>query len=680
MGFKHWILPKLNKELAKMLAEECGVEPFTALIAAQRGYTDPFELELFLEGEVLETEPLDLPDMQKAAEITADFVAKGKKITVFGDYDCDGVTSTVLLYRYLKSVGANVHYYIPNRISEGYGMTVAAVEQLHAEKTELILTVDNGISAHEPIQKANELGLTVVVTDHHRPQGALPPAAAVVDPHREDCHLPFKDFAGVGVAFLFVCALSGNDPAFLLEEYGELVTIGTVADVMPLLQDNRALVKKGLTLLNSQPSVGVLALAEVAGVQLGGITAGNIAFSLAPRLNAAGRVESAELAVQLLLVKEKQSAEELAKQLEALNLRRHEIEQEILQKAVEIVEKERLYQNRVLVVSGPGWHEGVLGIAAARLAERYGRPTILLQEGENGTAKGSARSVGSFSVFKALESCADYLNGFGGHAQAAGLSLNTENLKAFRAAINAYAMQQPLPLPQLRVDCKLNPAAIGTELIDALSSLEPFGVGNPVPLFGLFGMRLDRITELSGGKHLRLLFSKGTTVLSAMLFNCSAVEFPFQVGSVVDFLAELKKSTYKGEMQISVFVKDIRPSGLVEEERIEQLAQYDRFTNAAMQPQDAVALLFERSEMAVVYRAVRGGLNTLEKLQSNLLSFSWSKLSVILEVLQELQLILPISQNGKVCFQLTDGAKTNLENSKIYCGLRSLTEPAEGGV
>lgn len=672
MGFKQWILPQLNKELANTLAEECGIEPFTALIATQRGYDDPFELEVFLDDEVLETEPLDLPDMQKAAATIGEFVAKGKKITVFGDYDCDGVTATVLLYRYLKSVGAQVDYYIPNRLLEGYGITESAIEQLHQNKTELIITVDNGIAANGPVARAAELGLTVVITDHHRQQGSLPQAAAVVDPHREDCHLPFKDFAGVGVAFLLVCALSGNDPAFLAEEYGELVALGTVADVMPLLRDNRNLVKLGLAKLNREPSPCFAALAAVAGVNPGELTAGKIAFSLAPRVNAAGRLANAGLAAKLLLAENLQQARPLAEQLDELNRERHSLEQEITKKAAEIAEQKRLYQNRVMVVSGPNWHEGVLGIAAARLAEHYGRPVILLSENsETGIAKGSARSVGSFSIFKAIESGKENLLTFGGHAQAAGLSLHITNIPAFRQTVNEYALAQPLCLPQLRVDCKLNPAAISTDLLLALEPLEPFGVGNPTPLFGLFGMRLDRITEIGDGKHLRLLLSKGNTMVAAVLFGTGAAEFAFTVGSVLDVLAILRKNTYKGETKISVQLQDIRPAGLNEEQRLLELELYDRFANAALREKDAESLLFTRQDMALVYRGVRGGLNSTEKLRANLPALSWAKIAVILEVLQELNLIAPAKQNGKLFFKLIEGSKTNLENSKIYCGLRS---------
>lgn len=675
MGFKQWILPQLNKELAQTLAEECGIEPFTALIAAQRGYEDPFELEVFLDNEMLETEPLDLPDMQKAAAVIGEFVAQGKKITVFGDYDCDGVTATVLLYQYLQSVGAHVDYYLPNRLTEGYGMTCAAVERLHQNKTELIITVDNGIAANEPVQRAAELGITVVVTDHHRQQGALPNAAAVVDPHREDCRLPFKDFAGVGVAFMLVCALSGNDPAFLAADYGDLVALGTVADVMPLLCDNRGFVKMGLAKLNQNPSPGFAALVAVAGLTPGSLTAGGIAFGLAPRVNAAGRLADPEIAARLLLAGDDRLARGLAEQLDELNRKRHAIEQEITQMAAQTVEQQRLYQNRIMVVSGSGWHEGVLGIAAARLAEHYGRPVILLSEnGETGTAKGSARSVGSFSIFKAIESGSDLLLTFGGHAQAAGLSLKISNIAAFRQKINEYALTQPLCLPQLKVDCKLNPAAISPELLLALEPLEPFGVGNPTPLFGLFGMRLDRITEIGGGKHLRLLLSKGNTVVAALLFGTTAQSFAFLVGSTVDVLAHLKKNIYKGEVQITVQVQDIRPAGLNEAQRLQELELFDRFANAAMLSADAQHLLFSRQDMALVYRGIRNGQNSTEKLRANTADLSWAKIAVILEVLQELCLVERVREGNRVFFQLTNSSKTNLENSKIYCGLRSLTE------
>lgn len=577
MSRKKWITAPIDKDLAAQVAENHSLDPFTALILVSRGITEYEDVEDFFDTDFSFCDPYLIADMDKAALRIKRAIDNFEKICVYGDYDADGVTSTALMYSYLSSHGADVMYYIPDRITEGYGMSCSAVDKLHAQGVKLIVTVDNGVSAIEEIAYAKSLGIETVVTDHHMPGEQLPDAVAVVDPHREDCNLHFKDWAGVGVAFKTVCALENGDYSEILNEYADILAVGTVADVVDLKDENRAIVKYGVAKINANPCNGINALRQIAGVSDRALNGVGITFSLAPRINAAGRMESAETALKLLLCEDLSAALGIAEQVDNCNKQRHISENEIMEEAVACIEADkRLKYAKVIVVCGENWHHGVIGIVAARITEKYGRPSIVITfDGDKGT--GSARSIEGFSVYDAIKACGDFLTHFGGHTMAAGLGIDRENVESFFRAINAYALSCEETVPTLMLDCKLNPAYINAQLAESLEALEPFGAGNPQPVFGIFGVRITGIKPVGDGKHLRMSFTKGNTQFCAMKFSTTLKELPYREGDTVDLAVKIDKNEFRGEIRASVQIKDMRFSGIDEDKLFKSRALYEKY-------------------------------------------------------------------------------------------------------
>lgn len=577
MSRKKWITAPIDKDLAAQVAENHSLDPFTALILVSRGITEYEDVEDFFDTDFSFCDPYLIADMDKAALRIKRAIDNFEKICVYGDYDADGVTSTALMYSYLSSHGADVMYYIPDRITEGYGMSCSAVDKLHAQGVKLIVTVDNGVSAIEEIAYAKSLGIETVVTDHHMPGEQLPDAVAVVDPHREDCNLHFKDWAGVGVAFKTVCALENGDYSEILNEYADILAVGTVADVVDLKDENRAIVKYGVAKINANPCNGINALRQIAGVSDRALNGVGITFSLAPRINAAGRMESAETALKLLLCEDLSAALGIAEQVDNCNKQRHISENEIMEEAVACIEADkRLKYAKVIVVCGENWHHGVIGIVAARITEKYGRPSIVITfDGDKGT--GSARSIEGFSVYDAIKACGDFLTHFGGHTMAAGLGIDRENVENFFRAINAYALSCEETVPTLMLDCKLNPAYINAQLAESLEALEPFGAGNPQPVFGIFGVRITGIKPVGDGKHLRMSFTKGNTQFCAMKFSTTLKELPYREGDTVDLAVKIDKNEFRGEIRASVQIRDMRFSGIDEDKLFKSRALYEKY-------------------------------------------------------------------------------------------------------
>lgn len=670
MNYRKWVVPSPNKALATELSEECGIDTFTALLLATRGMTDPMEIEAFLSDDAMLCDPFEYKDMLPAAERIRRAMNDFEKIAIYGDYDCDGVTATALLYDYLAKNGADVLYVIPSR-SDGYGMNFAAIDRLKAAGVSLIITVDNGISAVEEIRHAKEIGIETVVTDHHLPGDTLPPAVALVDPHRADCPSEFKDLCGVGVAFLLVCALEGCLPEEMLEEYADLVAIGTVADVMPLIGENRVFVKAGLRAIKAHARVGVAAVLQAAGYADKPLTATSIAFTLAPRLNAAGRIGDSMRGVQLLLESDPNDAAALAAEICADNATRQQIEGDIVASAVKQIEQAHYDRDRVLVVADEGWHHGVVGIAAARLVERFGRPVIVLGiEGESAT--GSGRSIAGFNLFEAISSCGDHLTKFGGHPLAAGMTLPRAEIDAFRDAINEYArLHHPqMPFPQLKLDCKLNPAGVSLALADSLEPLAPFGHGNPTPLFGLYGMTIENIQPMGGGKHLRLFLSKRGAVVRCVLFGTSVEQLPFDKGDLVDAAVTLEKNLWKGDEYLRIQVKDLRPCA-VNDAFLSSVRLYEQFQNG--EPlSDYSPLMIDRAEAAAVFRLVRGaqgGKITVERVINRLCDrLSYAKIRVAIDVLCELSVL---QLDGDTLCPGDPSIKVDLASSGILAKIQS---------
>ena len=604
MRRKSWRVASCDRELAAQLAERFDLPPFAAYLAVARGMTDEADFaQFFSEEPMLSVDPFALPDMAQAVRRIERALEKGERIAVFGDYDTDGVTATAILYSYLEAHGADVCCLLPDRQTDGYGIGAQAVERFAAQDVKLIVTVDNGISAFEAAEKARELGVDFLITDHHRAGETLPPAVAVVNPHREDCECPFRDYAGAGVAFMLVCALEGGDYEAVLEEYADLAAIGTIGDVVTLTGENRALVRYGLCLMNERPRESVAQLLAVSGHAEKPVSAETVAFRISPRINAVGRMGSAQRALELLLCEDADLAADLAAQLDELNGKRRQVETEIFEKVcAQLAQQPSLALDAVIVAAGEGWHEGVLGIVAAKLGEKYGKPAIVLRV-EDGMAKGSGRSYEGFSLFEALSGAADLLNTFGGHHGAAGLSLPAENIDALRARLNEQAADAELPPQELRIDCRLNPAGIRPELAAALDFLEPFGAGNAQPIFGLYGLQLKQISPVSEGKYLRLTAEKDGREQQIMFFGGGAAQFPYQVGDVLDVAVTLSASEYRGEPRVTLILRECKPSGTHENAVLAGERLYEAVARRRiLDKQQAAQALADRELCAQVYR------------------------------------------------------------------------------
>lgn len=605
MAVKKWIVAGGDKDLAAHFAQKYSLNPFAALLAVSRGIcTDAQMQSFFNDAEPVLSDPFSYKDMDKAVDRINDAIDRFECIAIFGDYDADGVTATALLSSYLALREANFFYMLPDR-AEGYGLSETVIDRLHEQGAKLIITVDNGINSVREASYAKSLGIDMVITDHHHVGDELPDAVAVVNPHRPDCPGRFKELAGVGVAFKLVCALEGGEADdTLLEEFADLAAIGTVADIVPLVGENRTLVKYGVRAMIHNPRPGILAMREAAGNTDKPLHSTAVAFTLSPRLNAAGRMGSAMGALELLLCDDTDIAADLARRIEAANSERQQTEQQILQKAEQqlLSDPDRLH-DRVLVCDGEGWHQGVIGIVASRIVEKYGKPCIIISRNGD-SAKGSGRSLEGFSLYDALKACESVLDQFGGHTLAAGLSLPCRNIGAFRRTINAYAAKLEMPFPIQHIDMRLNPKYIQTDILDALNALEPFGAGNPKPVFGLFSMHLDSITPLSGGKHIRLNLSKKGTKVTALRFGVSPEAFPFPAGSTIDLAVTLDSNTYMGETKVSIQVRSVRFSALSQEDYFSGLRRYENIqrNESVSCAADAVP---DRRFMAEVYKTLR---------------------------------------------------------------------------
>ncbi|WP_419064981.1 single-stranded-DNA-specific exonuclease RecJ [Hominenteromicrobium sp.] len=609
MILRKWEVRPLDKERAAAFAQTYGVPFFLAMLMNIRGLDDAAHLREFLgEGEPL-SDPFLLKDMDKAAARITRAVDNMEKIAVYGDYDADGVTSTAMLYSYLETRGADVIFYIPQREGEGYGMNIGAVEYLKEQGVSLIVTVDNGISSVQEVARANELGIDVVVTDHHRPQEILPDAVAVVDAYRPDDTSPYKHFSGVGIAFKLLMALEdgAGDVEDLLEAYSDLAAIGTIGDIVPLTGENRTLIRAGLERLSQSDRPGVQALLENAGVAGKALTSTNVAFTLVPRINATGRMGAPERAVRLLISGYEEEAEVLSEEICADNEERRRVEAEIAEAAFAAIEAKGYMKDRVVVVDGENWHHGVIGIVASRVTERCGKPCMIISRGET-EAKGSGRSIEGFSLFEAICACGDLLIKFGGHPMAAGITLKPENIEAFRKRINQYAAEHfpQMPTQTVTLDCKLNPAALSVSMAQSLTQLEPFGNGNPQPVFGLFNMELSNVTPVGGGGHLRLTLEKNGAVITAMRFNTKPEELPYHIGDKIDLAVQLEAREFRGQPSLTVIVRDMKFAAFNTEKNIASLASFEKWQRGeVLSAEDKNRLYPDRACLAAIYRALR---------------------------------------------------------------------------
>ena len=576
-----------------------GYAPLAAMVLASRGMEDDHQARAYLDCNAPLLDPFLMTDMDKAAGRVGLAMSRGEKIAVFGDYDVDGITATCLLTDFLRRHGADAVSYIPGRLEEGYGLNPIAIHQLHDEGVKLIVTVDCGITAVSEAELCRQLGIDLVITDHHECKQTLPAAAAVVDPHRPDGGYPHKNLSGVGVAFKLASALCGSQEG-VLEEYADMVCLGTVADVMPLQGENRVFVARGLESLAHTRRPGIAALMAECGCAPETVSASSIGFMLAPRINAAGRMGQIDLAVELFLTDDPDKAAEAARGLCELNRQRQAVESEIYRQAVSMLPMGK--PPEAIVLADESWHQGVVGIVASRIAEEYACPTFLIcLDGEHG--KASSRSHGGFNLFASLSALSPLLESYGGHELAAGFTITRANIPEFRRQICALAAKfytDDVPRTVLDVDCAVFPELLTLHNVDSLQMLEPCGNGCPKPVLMVKNLTIDRISMVGGGRHMRLRLCSGHTYLNAIYFSANPQTVSIQPGDLVDVAFTPQVNEFRGTRTVQMNVIDIRPS--CNAECLPDAAPYRDMQRGNLTSGEAAALLPDRKMLALVWR------------------------------------------------------------------------------
>ena len=661
---------------------EAGFSPITAALLCSRGYRTPDAAREFLSCSTPLSSPFDLLDMNRAAARLKLALQRREHIAVFGDYDVDGITATCLLTEFLRSRGGHVTSYIPARLEEGYGLNPLAIDTLKKQGVELIVTVDCGITANQEAQLCRALGIDLVITDHHECKDELPEAIALVDPHRKDQPQPVTEMAGVGVAFKLAAAIAGSQEQ-LLDEYCDLLCLGTVADVMPLVGENRTMVARGLKALENPRRVGLAALMAECSIQKGPITAGTVGYTLAPRINAAGRMGEVDIAVELFLTKDAMRAVELAAQLCRLNRRRQEIESSIYQSAVAKLPAGG--PPEAIVLADESWHQGVVGIVASRMAEEYSCPTFLIcLDGDKG--KASSRSYGGFNLFHSLEQLSALLESYGGHELAAGFTIRRACIDPFREKIMQLCgafRQSGQCSTALRIDCEIPPELLTIANIQALGDLEPCGAGCPRPVLCMRGLHVTELSEVGGGKHLRLRLGKGAHSWGAIFFSTNAQRAAVAQGDIVDVAFTPQINEYRGIRTVQLNIVDIRPDETIRRAQTHDRALYRRhLAGEALSCDEADELLPARQDFVAVWRYLAAfgqdgqlmeELGCLSRKISRCTgrALSPARTRVCLDVFAE-QGLLQLEQRPKATLirLCADGRKVDLEQSPILMHLK----------
>ena len=673
MKFPSWHVAQENSAAAERLAD-AGYPYLVSGVLASRGVECAEDAAEFLTQETsLTYSPFLMRDMDKAVERIAQAVAAGERIAIFGDYDVDGITATCIMVDYLKSRGADVLHYIPRRIEDGYGLSRDAIEGLRKGGATLLVTVDCGITGVEEVAFARSIGMDVVVTDHHECKETLPVACAVVDPRRGDCEYPFKHLAGCGVALKLVLALGGPDrEEALFSRYCTLAAVGTVADVMQMTGENRTIVSRGLATLDRSDFIGLHALLKEAGLAGREISSVQIGFVLAPRINAAGRMDSAVTALQLVLCEDEERAAELAHKLNEINAARQETEGEIAKAAQAQLEAEpAILEDRVILIWGRDWHPGVIGIVASRLVEKTGRPVIVVSIDEHGEGKGSGRSVQGFNLHACIASCEDLLLRFGGHAMAAGLSVREENLPELRRRLNEWAAREcpVLVTPPLECDLSIHLDRITVESVRRLDQLAPYGAENPAPVFLLEKAVVEGIYPVSEGKHCRLRLRQGNACIYAVWFGMHPEQLPYATGDVVD--AALSLSVYEAARgaQLSGRILELHPAGFGNAAAQQTALVQALRRGSPLTAQQRALIAPERSDIITVYRelqARRWHAEDMQPLFAKLGEEHTGKTLVALTALEQVGLIAAVERGGAKFWELVPTAgKKNLADAPI---------------
>lgn len=680
---RNWIIKSVadrNGRDISNISNSLGISPIVAKLLYNRGYTDASSAKAFvyMETEML-ADPFMMKDIETAIARITLAVERDEKITIYGDYDVDGVTSVCTLYLYLKSLGARVEYYIPNRAGEGYGISCNAIDSLKEGGCTLIISVDTGITAIEEVDYANSIGVDFIITDHHESRTDIPRAVAVINPHRPDCPYPFKELAGVGVVFKLICAYEERVKNIsrltacknIFSSYADLVAIGTIADVMPIKGENRIIVKYGLNMIENNPRMGISALIDASSGlkhdtrgskrRSGKITSGYVGYTLAPRINAAGRIKTASRAVELFLSDDIDTARSIAEELCETNKERQAEENKIMKEAYKKLEDYDIENNPVIVFDANNWHHGVIGIVSSRITEKYSRPSILVSfEGNDpdvisadDVGKGSGRSIKGMNLVDALCYCEEHLVKYGGHELAAGLSVKRSELDAFRQKINEYAKANLTGedmIPTMDADCEISYADVNIDLAKQLQILEPYGVSNPVPAFVMRGVNVVEILGVSDNKHTKLIVGDGRRTLTCMYFSNPPSSLGIYAGDKIDLLVNIDINEWAGRENLQVIVRDLKISEDQKSiNKLEEKRFLEIWRGGSYSPDEDV--LPTREDFVILYKLLvnsfRSGVDTLShreiiarlKNEHPSLNINYIKLKFIVMILKELNIV-----------------------------------------
>lgn len=702
---KEWKIKSQGADSAagiKAISEELNLKPLTACLLYNRGFTTPEKAKSFIgNGSLSFHDPSLLADMDKAVERIIAALDGNEKIVIYGDYDVDGVTSVSILYLYLKSRGGDVSYYIPSRTGEGYGINPSAIESLAEKETKLLITVDTGITAVEETEYAKSLGLDVLITDHHECQSELPRACAIVNPRRPDCIYPFKELAGVGVVFKLLCSLErtlckregeeGDWLRTICDTYGDVVAIGTVADVMPLVDENRLIVSRGLRLIEKNKRPGIEALLELSGAVSKNrngeknkrrITSTLISYVIAPRINAAGRISDATRAVELFLSETPAEARIIAEELCDTNRMRQAEENKIMEQAYEKIRKEHDFEkDKVIVLAEDNWHNGAIGIVASRITEKFNLPSILISFDGN-VSKGSGRSIKGLNLVDALGYCSDLLIKYGGHELAAGLSIERDNLPLFKKKINEYAAAHLSPenmVTSIDVDAEIDENDVTLENAEELFLLEPFGISNPVPVFALKDAYIAEASAIGSNRHTKLLLKKGGKNITALCFGKNPAELNLFAGDTADLVFNLDVNEYMNTKNVQLTIRDVRAGEKTRLAREEKRRAYAEVKNGRpISPEEGIVP--NRDDFVNVYyaiqREIRQGNEVMSviMLERLLKGMGYLKIRFIIDILKETGVFFIEEKDGaedEYSFKMsTLKTKINLEKSAILKWLR----------
>lgn len=673
---KKWNISVPDRKIISKLMLNCQVSNLTAAALAAKGCTTPENVVEKYNIDSL-SDPFLIADMDAAAETINNAIDNGEKICIYGDYDCDGIISTVILFSYLFEAGADVIYYIPER-SEGYGLSRNAADSIRNDGVDLIITVDNGISAVEEAEYIYDLGMRLVITDHHQQGDTLPRAEAVVDPHRHDDTSPFKNLCGAGIALKLTAALDGGDYTFAMEQFGDLAAIATVADIVSLTGENRYIVTEGMRLIENTDRPSLIALKQVCGLQDKPVDSFSIGFGIAPRINASGRFGSPKTAAELFLCEDTENALEIAQKLDKLNNQRKDTENEIIEDIYRMIdEKPEIIRQRVIFLCGKNWHHGVIGIVAARIMEQFGKPCFIASE-TDGEIRGSARSFGEFSVFDALTYSSAALSKFGGHPGAGGFTVYNGKAGKFNALLQQFALENfpSMPVQTLCADAPVTAADLTNENVDDLKKLHPFGMDNEQPLFYIENAEILEIRPMGNGSHSMLRFKLGTSELTAKMFRTGPEMLPVSTGDVCKMIVTLEMNEFRGNTSVNIIIRDIRSQTFQQESFFSAERSFEALTRSEKLPNINFyrKMMPSRDEAAFIYKNIPNGGISPEKLFMRLHApdINYAKFCCTIEAFRQLGLIT-VSSAGQSISKAAVKHKADLYSAPILAFIKKIS-------